>query len=394
MISVIIPTMNRVETLKMCLDSLSQQTFSQFDVVVQNDGGRDPQIDPNDYWYPLVYQYQENKGPATARNNGAKVAKSDKLIFIGDDCILDRGFVFRHWYSHSRDNQRKAVQGYTMFHPDCTTEFTTYLMESGIQSNYKALQDKGGSWKSRADGFCLTTNFSIDRQLFENAGGFNERFPHAAYEDVALGYSLSKIGVRTDFDPGAINWHLHRITFDSYIKRQQTEGKSRLILCLIHPEMSGNLIDPNSLRQARQLDLNEYILWAKELDHINGDDVKQQKYNRWGQVLQLASLKGLLDGLNSYPNRAMRGIEHMHTPESVHHILSGIGGIEREDYSYSAHCCEWLVQNSSSNWAAFASAGELSLYFDKNSSQEYFRQSMILGSGEKWPKERLEELSK
>jgi GT2 family glycosyltransferase len=386
MISIIIPSYNRPETLKMCLEHLNRQTYRDFSVCVVDDGSPNPvALNESDYRFPLTYVRQDNAGPARARNRGASMAKGDLLLFIGDDCQADRNLLFRHVYSHTRDHVKKSVQGYTLFHPDVVNPFTIWLDESGLQANYKSLKNQDGSWRNDAGGFCLTTNYSIHRQHFENLGGFNERFGAAAWEDVLFGYNAQKIGVPGVFDPGAINWHNHRMTIESYVRRQLTEGKWRITLCLLQPEMSSALIHPESLRVARQIDVNEQLLWAKELEFVMGDDVKQQKYARWAQLMQIASLKGLLDGIDTYPIKAIKAVEHVHSQEAVHHILSGVAGIERSDLAYSQHCCGWLLQNAPQNWATFAFCTEVNLHTgDYDMTREMLRQAIILGSGEKW----------
>jgi GT2 family glycosyltransferase len=394
-ISVIVPSYNRPETLKMCLEYLNRQTYRDFDVIVVDDGSSNPAVlSQDDYQFSLAYICQDNAGPGMARNHGARLAKSNVFLFIGDDCLCDRNLVFRHVYQHQRDGRRKAVQGYTMWHPDVSSEFQKYLDEvSGLQANWKALKEDDGSWKSRADGFGLTTNWSIDRQYFENLGGFDKRLCRAAYDDIDLTYRAGRLGMPTIFDPGAINWHYHRYALDSYVRRQLVEGGERVIICLLHPEMTPSLINPEQLRAAQQIDLNEQLLWAKELDNVQGDDVRQAKYNRWGQVLHLASLKGTLKRIDEYPIKAMKAVPHLHTPESIHHVFAGVAALERGDVGYAYHCCEWLMQNSPQNWSSSAFCGEIYLATnDTERARESFKQAMILGAGEQWPLQRYQEL--
>jgi GT2 family glycosyltransferase len=394
LIDIIVPTFDRPETLKMCLEHLNRQTYRDFHVCVVDDGSPNPTVlNESDYRFSLTHVRQDNAGPARARNHGAQLAKSDILLFIGDDAWADKNLVWRHVYSHSRDGRKKAVQGYTMWHPGVVNDFTRYLDHVGTQANWKALQHDDGSWKHDAGGFCLTTNYSIHRQHFENLGGFDERFKGAAYEDLSFGYRSQRIGVPGVFDPGAINFHHHKMSVDSYVKRQLGEGYWRVTICLVHPEMTPSLINPEQLRAARQIDLNEQLLWAKELDSVQGDDVRQAKYNRWGQVLHLASLKGTLKRIDEYSIKAMKAVEHLHSAESVHHVFAGVAALERGDVGYAYHAVEWAIQNSSQNWAVHAFGGEIYLATgDIERARESFKQAMILGAGEQWPLQRYQEL--
>ena len=88
-ISVIIPAYNAEKTLKNCLQSLEQQTFKDFEIIVVNDGSTDqtPKIltasDPK-----IKVINQKNAGAAAARNRGAKEAQGELIIFCDADLIL------------------------------------------------------------------------------------------------------------------------------------------------------------------------------------------------------------------------------------------------------------------------------------------------------------------
>src|SRR3990167_10378072 len=187
MISIVIPTYNREQILKWTLAEFDKQTVhhSAFEIIIVNDGGEPVLIHPFDYNYHVSYYEKSNNGPASARNFGAEKANYDTVLFIGDDCIPDKNLIFRHLYNHKRDGIKKAVQGYTVWHPDVSSEFQLFLTNiSGIQSNFAALRNDDGSWKNRADGFGLTTNYSINKKQFFDMNGFDERFKAAAWEDI------------------------------------------------------------------------------------------------------------------------------------------------------------------------------------------------------------------
>lgn len=383
-LSVVLPTHNRPAVLKKTLESLGSQTLRDFEVIVVNDGGETPEI--GEYPFAVHLIEQENAGPATARNTGAFEAQSDIVLFIGDDCIADRNLLFRHFYNHTRDRQPKAVQGYTIWHPDLASEFQIYLHESGAQALWQNLKTDSGAWKHAANGFCLTTNFSISKRLFINQGGFNTAFKSAAWEDVELGYRLNRDNAPTFFDPGAINYHYHPYTLDDWIKRQQNEGYWRLTLCKIHPEFASGLISPEGLREAEKHNLSEVLHWAKQLDYIPG--VEQERQNRWAQVSQLASAIGVSKKIdNEHP--VAETLRHIHTQEQVFLVVSAIAALERNEISYAAHCYNWLLDTSSDNWAIWALAGEIMIEEgNRDLAESAFRQSLSIAPSD-WAKRRL-----
>jgi glycosyltransferase involved in cell wall biosynthesis len=91
-VSVIIPAYNTAAYISETLDSVLAQTFTDFEVIVINDGSPDTEklereLQP--YLEHLVYLKQENQGPAVARNLGIKTAKGEYIAFLdGDDCWL------------------------------------------------------------------------------------------------------------------------------------------------------------------------------------------------------------------------------------------------------------------------------------------------------------------
>jgi glycosyltransferase involved in cell wall biosynthesis len=392
MISVVIPSYNRVGILKKTLQEYNYQTLDEFEIIVVNDGGEEITLNEEDYRYPIKCVYQENAGPGAARNRGVRESSYEIIHFVGDDTIPERNLLFRHWYNHRRDGSKKAVQGYTQWHPSIASDpFHVFLDATGLQANWQNLKQEDGSWKYEANGYCLTTNYSIHKTEFYNAGGFNEDLAAAAWDDISLGYRVNNQGIRTVFDPGAMNYHFHHYDLESFVKRQMMEGYWRLTLCFEFPEVASNLIPPDGLREARNSDLQHAIRWANELKYASGEDIIEAQYNRWHRVLRMASLKGILNRIDD-DHPALKAIEHMHKSEQVLHVINGVAGIKRGDLAYAQHCVGWLLGVTDDNWASHAFAGEIFLESDDvDRAKESFRQS-IKQSPNDWSQERLEEL--
>jgi len=94
-VSVVIPVYNEEKVIGECLESLFEQTGSDFEVIVVDDGSTDstPTLlseikNPN-----LHVLKQDHKGPAAARNLGASRAKGDVLVFVDADMTFDKRFL-------------------------------------------------------------------------------------------------------------------------------------------------------------------------------------------------------------------------------------------------------------------------------------------------------------
>lgn len=92
-ISIIVPVYNVEEYIKRCMDSLIDQSFEDYEIIVVNDGTKDNSMK---YVYKLQSEYkniiiceQENKGLSAARNTGIAHAKGEYLIFCDSDDALE-----------------------------------------------------------------------------------------------------------------------------------------------------------------------------------------------------------------------------------------------------------------------------------------------------------------
>lgn len=90
MISIIIPTYNHAKELDYCLDSISNQTYQDFEIIVVDDGSVDNPEDVVKRYSNLQFVRQPNLGAPTARNKGFKMAKGEEVIFVDADVVLNR----------------------------------------------------------------------------------------------------------------------------------------------------------------------------------------------------------------------------------------------------------------------------------------------------------------
>jgi Glycosyl transferase family 2 len=89
LVSIIVPTYNRANELRRCLDSLATQTLRDFEVLVCDDGSTDNTSGViQDYVSVLdiTYDYAENfGGPARPRNRGIRLARAAYIAFLDSD---------------------------------------------------------------------------------------------------------------------------------------------------------------------------------------------------------------------------------------------------------------------------------------------------------------------
>lgn len=85
-VSVIIPTFQRAHIVRECIGSVLGQTYKDFEIIVVDDGSTDTTRDVvAGYGDRVKYIYQENRGPASARNNGIRAARGELVAFQDSD---------------------------------------------------------------------------------------------------------------------------------------------------------------------------------------------------------------------------------------------------------------------------------------------------------------------
>lgn len=96
-VSIIVPMYNSEKYLRRCLDSILNQTFTNFEVLLVDDGSTDKSKNICEEYFKkdcrIKYIYQENKGAGIARNTGIEHASSKFLTFLDSDDSLEPLFI-------------------------------------------------------------------------------------------------------------------------------------------------------------------------------------------------------------------------------------------------------------------------------------------------------------
>ena len=90
--SIVIPVYNVEKYIKRCLDSVFDQSYKDFEVIVVNDGTKDNSMDiVKDYDVKIITQ--KNQGLSVARNTGVKKAKGEYIIFLDSDDYIEKDLL-------------------------------------------------------------------------------------------------------------------------------------------------------------------------------------------------------------------------------------------------------------------------------------------------------------
>jgi hypothetical protein len=239
-LGIVIPTHNRSDALMQCLAHLERQTFTDFEIVVVDDGSTDStQTQMHDYLLrsPLAIRYvgQQNAGPAKARNLGVSLLDPPLCLFLGDDIFVSPTLVASHMKLHQQyPALQVAALGLTRWSTTGQeiTPFMRWLEESPVQFAYHdLLSGVHPIWHH-----FYTSNVSAKTELLKRFP-FSEEFPFAAMEDSELGYRLTReFGLEIKFIPEALADHLHPTTFCQACARMVRVGYSTQIFHRLWPE--------------------------------------------------------------------------------------------------------------------------------------------------------------
>lgn len=225
MISVIVPVYNGERQISRCINSLSEQTKKPDEIIVVDDGSMDKTKEIVRKFRKVILLSQEHKGPASARNMGARKAKGDILLFTDSDCEPEGGWV-SEMAKPFREKEVAGVQGrYLTRQKGLVPRF----VQLEIEDRYDRMR------KFEKIDFIGSYSAAYRRRVFLEAGGFDESFPTASGEDPELSFKLSKSRHRMIFNEKAIVYHNHADSLGSYLKQKFWRAYWRVLLYRKHP---------------------------------------------------------------------------------------------------------------------------------------------------------------
>ena len=223
LISVVIPTFNRRETLKTVLPLLAKQTLppDQYELLLCDSGSTDGTRE-------LVAELAianlhhilpaENRGRSGARNAGIREAKGEFVLFTDADIIPSENLLAEHLRLH-RARPHCAVVGLEV-QVDSIAEYEQVRDNPYDQGRHMhGRTDKEMSWL-----FFLTGNASAPRQALVDVGLFDENFTVYGHEDLELGYRLQKAGYPIRYNSTAVNYHWHPVPFEERCDKMRHSG--------------------------------------------------------------------------------------------------------------------------------------------------------------------------
>lgn len=242
-VSVIIPTYNRLESLRRTLRSLCEQSYpaDAFEVIVVDDGSTDETgtIEQDVYPFALRYLRQDNQGEHLARNFAARTSTAQLLVLLDDDITVNSGYLAALSGEHEAYEHTIVLATIINTAPESDTPFAA-LFDRVIPPQKTGLD---GGFVSFLE--CLSGILSVRREDY-HAVGMMQLLPgiqRNRWGGVDFGYRAQQLGFRFRCCPGAVAYHAdHAIRdLDAYCHNRETASKLAPLLFQKHPGLKGEI---------------------------------------------------------------------------------------------------------------------------------------------------------
>ncbi len=230
--SVVIPVYNRPDEVSELLQSLTQQRYKQFEVLIIEDGSSNTckevvlnfksQLD-------IRYYFKENSGQGFSRNFGFKRAKGDYFIVFDSDCLVPGNYFLavndflKKYNIDFWGGPDRAHPSFTDIQKAINFSMTSAITTGGIRGRKKHL----GSYHPRS------FNMGISREAFEKSGGYKIT---RMGEDIEFSIRLKKLGFTPAYIEDAYVYHKRRTSLSEFYKQLHFFGRARINIGRFYPD--------------------------------------------------------------------------------------------------------------------------------------------------------------
>lgn len=214
LVSIIIITWNSKTFISTCLDKLVTQTFSDFEVIIVDNGSVDNSLAESvERKLPFdlsIERLNANLGFAAANNTGARLARGKWLVLLNTDAFPEPAWLENLVQATEKNPEYSllASRQIQANRPELLDGTGDVYHISGLawRSNYNLPTEKFGHYASEVFSPCGASALYL-RDDFLQAGGFDEDY-FSYFEDVDLGFRLRLCGAKCLYVPGAVVRHV------------------------------------------------------------------------------------------------------------------------------------------------------------------------------------------
>ena len=231
--SIIIPIYNRPDELDELLESLTKQTYKNFEIIVIEDGSKlkcDQVVEKYRNILEFKYFFKENGGQGFARNFGFEKASGDYFVQFDSDAIIPANYfeiVEKHFeteYLDAYGGPDAAHSSFTDTQKAINFAMTSVLTTGGTRGKNKNL---GGKFHPRS------FNFGISKAVYEKLGGY---IITRMGEDIEYSIRIIEAGFKVKLIPEAFIYHKRRTSLSQFYKQLFFFGRARINIWRFFPK--------------------------------------------------------------------------------------------------------------------------------------------------------------
>lgn len=232
-VSIIMPTYNGLELLKISIPSILKTRYPNIEVIVVENGSSDGSVSFLSKVYPQVsiISLKENKGMVFAYNLGCSVAHGSLVSFLNNDMEVDPDWLLP--LVLAMENNESVAS--------CDSKYLDYYERDKFDQAGAAgrFTDKYGNTENRGSDEIDKGQFNIHGEVFHalalfkkdlimKVGGFDESF-FAYYDETDLCWRLHRLGYKVLFVPESIVYHMGSVSASERISKKKPKKKLKKI---------------------------------------------------------------------------------------------------------------------------------------------------------------------
>lgn len=241
LISVIVPVYNAEKYLKRCIDSIINQTYKNFEIILVDDGSEDKSSEICDHFFKkdcrVKVIHKKNEGVSSARNEGLNQSKGKYISFIDADDWIERNFLLEMYNELKKHNVDYVTCGYNRVYENHSEILNNDLTEELVSANeyiIKILNVQNGYGfahmklisKEAIGNIRFNTNISVGEDAFFNVQLCKKINKFLIYNKALYNYYFNPNSVVRNYDENYCNKYLHSMKLmNNYIRKNYFDNR-------------------------------------------------------------------------------------------------------------------------------------------------------------------------
>ncbi|WP_303317376.1 glycosyltransferase family A protein [Flavivirga abyssicola] len=185
LVSIIVPCYNQAHFLSVSLQSVLDQTYTNWECIIVNDGSPDNTEEVASKWCDkdnrFRYIEKQNGGLSSARNKGVSMSRGAYILPLDSDDVIDKSFLSKLVPVLQKDDSLAIVSCYSKF------------FKGDIENIVYKLKPKGSTIKNLLFENSLIATSLFRKKCWEQVGGYDEEMKNG-FEDWEFWIAITKLG--------------------------------------------------------------------------------------------------------------------------------------------------------------------------------------------------------